>query len=84
KIEMFATEAVRLARVNKEKTNMPSELVIIGIVILLGAWLLLGERKSFLEKISMVFALLFIYVAYRLLNGASLDEILSSFVNALK
>jgi len=63
---------------------MPSELIIIGIVLLFGTWLLLGERKSILEKISMVFALLFIYVAYRLLSGASLNEILSSFVNALK
>ncbi len=63
---------------------MPSELVIIGFVLLLGSWFVLGEKKSFLEKLAIIFALIFSYVAFRLLNGASMNEILSSFVNAFQ
>jgi len=47
---LFATKAVSFTRINKEKTSMPSELVIIGVVILFGTWLILGERKSILEN----------------------------------
>ena len=60
-----------------EEKNMPNELIIIATVLLLGSWFLLGESKSFLEKLAIVFAILFTYVAYRLMSGATIHDIIS-------
>ena len=59
---------------------MPSEIIIILGVLLLGSWFLIGEQKSFAEKLAIVFAITFIYAAYRLMSGATIHEILSPFV----
>ena len=52
-------------------------LIIIGAILTLGAWFLLGERKSFMEKLFIVFVVIFIYVVYRLMSGATMNEILA-------
>ena len=61
---------------------MPSEILIILGVLLLGVWFLLDESKTFGEKLIIVFAMTFIYVAFRLLTGTTVDQILSPFINA--
>jgi hypothetical protein len=62
---------------SRREKSMPNELIIIAVVLLLGSWFLLGESKSFLEKLAIVFAILFTYVAYRLMSGASVQDIIS-------
>ena len=57
---------------------MPRELVILGIALLIGAWFVLDQR-SLGEKFGLILLVLFIYVGYQFLGGASLSDILNSF-----
>lgn len=59
---------------------IPRPMMLIGIVVLLWAWFLLVERQSFLEKIGIMTGLMFIYVAFRLITGANVDQILAPFL----
>ena len=63
---------------------MPNELVVIGVVVLLGSWLLLGEKKSVKEKLAIIFSIFFIYVAFRFLSGASMADVLSPITQSFK
>ena len=56
---------------------IPKPIIIIGIILLLGSWLLLGEKKSFMEKLALILGIVAIYVAYRLMSGATMEEILA-------
>ena len=56
---------------------MPKQLIIIVAILLLGSWFVLGEKKSFGEKLAIVFGIIAIYVAYRLMGGATFQEILA-------
>ncbi len=56
---------------------MPKNLIIIGVLLLLGSWFVLGEKKSFWEKLAVVLAVVFVYVAYRLMSGATFEEIIA-------
>ena len=55
---------------------MSKQLIIIGILLTLGAWFLLGEKRSVFEKISLIIVIIFVYVAYRLMSGSTLQQIL--------
>ena len=57
-------------------------IVFIGIGLLLGSWFLLGEKKSPVEKLITLIVLVSIYVGFRLLNGASMDEILAPLLSS--
>jgi hypothetical protein len=59
---------------------MPRPLVIFFVLLVIGSWFLLGERKSFREKALIVAAVIAIYVGYRLMAGDSLYQILSSIL----
>ena len=60
--------------------NMPSEIIIILAVLLLGSWFLIGETKTFWEKLGIVLVLAAIYVGYRLITGATLADLLTPFI----
>lgn len=61
---------------------MTNEVIIILGVLLLGTWFLLDEGKTFWEKLAIVFAVTFAYVAFRLITGATIAQILSPFTEA--
>ena len=56
---------------------MPKNLIIIGVLLLLGSWFVLGEKKSFWEKLAVVLAVVFVYVAYQLMSGSTFEEIIA-------
>jgi|WetSurSiteA1Bulk_404760.scaffolds.fasta_scaffold594378_2 hypothetical protein len=63
---------------------MPPQLLIISVILILGAWFLLGEKRSFLEKLILLLGLLFVYIAYRLMSGATPQDLLIPFREGLK
>ena len=61
------------------QVSMPKELIYVLIGLIIGAWFIVGEKTSFLEKL---FALVFIavlYVGFMLLTGASLEDVFAIF-----
>jgi len=60
---------------------MPAYLISILILLIIFAWFLIGEEKSFIEKITILLIFLGIYAGYMLLNGATLIDI---FVEPIK
>ncbi len=56
---------------------MPKQLIIIGCLLAMGAWFLLGEKRSFFEKLLLLSAMIFVYVVYRILSGATPHEIIA-------
>lgn len=63
---------------------MTPNMVILSVILLVGAWFLLGDKSSFGEKLTILLALLFVYAVYRLMNGATIPELLSPFTNGIK
>ncbi len=61
--------------------HIPKPLIIVGTVILLGAWFLLDSGRSAFEKMVILSAVVFAYVAYPLVTGASIDEIMLPFID---
>ena len=59
---------------------MSKQLIIILSLLALGAWLLLGEKRSALEKILLLSVLIFIYVVYRILGGATPHDIIAPLI----
>ena len=55
---------------------MPPILIIVLVLLIIFGWFVIGEEKSFGEKITTLLIFLSVYVIYRLLNGASLKEAL--------
>lgn len=53
------------------------KLMILLVVLLIGSWLLMGEKKPFGEKIGILVVLIVLYVGFRLMTGASLEEVLA-------
>ena len=60
---------------------MPKKLLFMLIGLILGTWFLMGEKKSVGEKISLLIFLIAVYVAFRLLTGATLDEIMAPLLD---
>jgi len=56
---------------------MPRELIVIAVVLILGSWFLLGESRSFAEKLMLLFGVIGIYVALRLMGGATFQDIIA-------
>jgi len=55
--------------------------VIIGFsVLLLGSWFLVGKR-SFTEKLTLLIIVIAIYVGFRLISGATMEEILTPLLS---
>jgi hypothetical protein len=57
---------------------MPRPLIIFFVLLVLGSWFLLGEKKSIREKAFVVLAVIVIYLGYRIMAGESLHQILLS------
>ena len=55
---------------------MPPTLVIILILLIIFAWFVVGDEKSIGEKATTLMIFLAVYLAYRLLNGATLKQAL--------
>lgn len=51
---------------------------LIGLCV--ATWLLMGGSKNVWEKIMLLFFLVAAYVGFRLLTGASIDEIIAPFL----
>ncbi|MDP2654137.1 MAG: hypothetical protein Q8Q08_08915 [Candidatus Omnitrophota bacterium] len=60
---------------------MPRELIFVLIMMLLGAWFLIDEKRSVVEKIFIVAAVLAIYISYRLMTGSSFDDIIAPLLS---
>ena len=56
--------------------NIPHQFLIIIAVMLVGAWLLLSE-KSPGDKLAIIVALTAIFIIYRLIGGATIQDIFS-------
>lgn len=56
---------------------MPRKLIILGVILLLGSWFLLGDRKTAWEKLLFLFTIVFVYMAWRLLIGDTFPEIIA-------
>jgi len=56
---------------------MPIKYIIMIVCMSLGAWILLGEKSSVKDKITMIIAVIFLYFVYRYMTGSSIDEILA-------
>jgi len=54
---------------------MPPALVGVLMLLILFAWFLIGEEKSFGEKLGTLLIFLGLYAGYRFLNGASVKEV---------
>lgn len=80
---MYLSNSTLLNVFMPAEANMyiPQGLLVIIIILILGSWFLLGEKKSFLEKLSMLIAALFVYVAYRIMTGSTMDEIIAPFMH---
>lgn len=57
--------------------EIPKSMIVIGVILLLGSWFLLGEKKSFLEKLLLLAGILAVYASYRLMSGATMEQILA-------
>lgn len=49
---------------------MPPGLIVILFVLSLGAWFLLGEKRTVKEKIQLIFVLVFLYIFSMVALGA--------------
>lgn len=63
---------------------MPKSLIIILMVMSLGAWFFVVERQSFGEKIFIILCLLVVFATYRVLTGASMDQIFTPIISFFK
>ena len=55
---------------------MPPFLIVMLVLLIIFAWFVIGEQKSFAEKIITLLVFLAVYLTYRLLNGATFQEAL--------
>ena len=55
---------------------MPQELIVLGSIMLFGAWFVIDQR-SLKDKMIFLLLLLFLYVGYQWLSGRTLSEIFS-------
>ncbi len=55
---------------------MPRGLIIMGCILCLFAWFLLGEQKSFGEKIRLILFVIAAIVLYRLCSGDTIGNML--------
>ncbi len=56
---------------------MSMALLSMLIILIFMAWLLLGTRSSFWDKIRIVLFIIFVYVCIRLMQGWSFEQILA-------
>ena len=59
--------------------SMPKELLYVVIGLVIGAWFVVGEKTTFMEKLFALFFIVVLYVGFMLLTGASLEDILAIF-----
>jgi hypothetical protein len=57
---------------------MPPEIIMLGIALLVGAWLVLDQR-SLKDKLFTILIIFALYVGYQWLSGRSISDILSQF-----
>jgi len=55
---------------------MPPTLIVILILLIIFAWFVIGDEKSIGEKATTLIIFLIVYLAYRMLNGATVQEAL--------
>ena len=55
---------------------MPPTLVVILVLLIIFAWFVIGDEKSMGEKATTLIIFLIVYLAYRMLNGATAKEAL--------
>ena len=57
---------------------MPRELILMGVALVFGAWMVIDQR-SMAEKVSTIVLVLVVYVIFQYLGGSSsLSEIFNS------
>jgi len=59
-----------------QEVKMPPTLVVILVLLIIFAWFVIGDEKSIGEKITTLVIFLIVYLIYRLLNGATVQEAL--------
>ena len=60
---------------------MPKKLLILLVVLILGSWFLVDEKRSFVEKLMTILTVIALYVAVRLMTGATIYEILAPLLS---
>ena len=60
---------------------MPYKFKIFFAILLLVSWFIIGESRSFGEKIALLVLAVVIYVSFRMITGASLDDILAPLLS---
>jgi len=59
----------------KEVDSMPPMLIAVLVLLIIFSWFLIGEEKSFGEKVGVLLVFLGLYTGYKMLNGASFQDI---------
>ena len=59
---------------------MASQFLLILIILLLVSWFLIVERQSVFEKIFIILSIAVVYAAYRVLTGATPDQIFTPII----
>ena len=54
---------------------MPKEIIFILAGLLIATWFLLGENKTFWEKLGIIFTVVAIYAAFRYISGVPMEDI---------
>jgi len=52
-------------------------LIFIGVGLVLFSWFVIGEKRSVWDKIFILVAVVGVYVAYRLMGGATMEQIIA-------
>jgi hypothetical protein len=54
---------------------MPPILIGVLVLLIIFAWFIVGEEKSFGEKLGVLLIFVGLYAAYRFLNGSNAKEV---------
>ena len=61
--------------------HIPKEIIVILSILFIGCWFMVDEKSSVFEKISFIFVIAFVYVAFRMMTGASFHDVISPLFN---
>ena len=57
---------------------MKKEMLLLLAGMLLGAWFLISENRSFVEKITLLLVVAALLIGFLFLTGASIEDVFSS------
>jgi hypothetical protein len=58
---------------------LTKKMILMLTILILGAWFLMGGKRSAGEKLGLLLFLVIVYFAFRFVTGATIDEILAPF-----